>query len=48
MQNKKSGNSDDGEPCVSKILKSKEYHNFRHFRHFAILVISSSGYGLGA
>jgi hypothetical protein len=40
MKNKKSASGYNYIPCFFLLIKSIEYLNFRHFRHFAILGIS--------
>jgi hypothetical protein len=40
MQNNKSASGYNYIPCFFLLIKSIEYLNFRHFRHFAILGIS--------
>ncbi len=40
MKNEKSASGYNYIPCFFLLIKSIEYLNFRHFRHFAILGIS--------
>jgi len=40
MKNNKSASGYNYRPCFFLLIKSIEYLNFRHFRHFSILGIS--------